>query len=148
YGDRLHRPYPASVDEFITAVGECVMRSGNVLIPTFALERAQELIFLMREAMEQSRLSPSLQVFLDSPMAITATEIFRRHPDSLKQEVAAMIAAGRNPFAVPGLHLTRESSASMAINRIHSGAVIMAGSGMATGGRIRHHLKHNLWRRE
>src|SRR5262249_21510523 len=73
---------------------------------------------------------------------------FRRHPESLKSEVAALIAAGRDPFAVPGLHLTRDAAASMAINRIHSGAVIMAGSGMATGGRIRHHLKHNLWRRE
>jgi metallo-beta-lactamase family protein len=74
--------------------------------------------------------------------------VFRHHPEALKPEIAALIAAGRDPFALPGLHLTRESAASMAINRIHSGAIIMAGSGMATGGRIRHHLKHNLWRRE
>jgi metallo-beta-lactamase family protein len=148
YGDRLHRAFPASVDEFIGAVGECVSGSGNVLIPTFALERAQELLFLMREAIEQSRLNPALQVFLDSPMAITATEVFRRHPESLKRGIAALIEGGRDPFALPGLHLTGESAASMAINRIHGGAVIMAGSGMATGGRIRHHLKHNLWRRE
>jgi metallo-beta-lactamase family protein len=148
YGDRLHRPFPESMEEFIGAVGECFSRGGNVLIPTFALERAQELLFLLREGIENGRLNPSLQVFLDSPMAITATEVFRHHPEALKPEIAALIAAGRDPFALPGLHLTRESAASMAINRIHSGAIIMAGSGMATGGRIRHHLKHNLWRRE
>jgi metallo-beta-lactamase family protein len=148
YGDRLHRPLPESVKEFTAAVADSFARGGNVLIPTFALERAQELLFLLREAVEKAELPPSIQVFLDSPMAITATEVFRKHPDSLKAEVAALIAQGRDPFALPGLHLTRESAASMAINRIRSGAVIMAGSGMATGGRIRHHLKHNLWRRE
>ncbi len=148
YGDRLHRPFPESLKEFIGAVADSFGRGGNVLIPTFALQRGQELLFLLRQAAEEGQLNPSLQVFLDSPMAITATEIFRRHPESLKPEVAAGIAAGRDPFALPGLHLTRESAESMAINRIHSGAVIMAGSGMATGGRIRHHLKHNLWRPE
>jgi metallo-beta-lactamase family protein len=148
YGDRLHRPLPESVKEFTAAVADSFARGGNVLIPTFALERAQELLFLLRQAVEKAELPPSIQVFLDSPMAITATEVFRKHPDSLKPDVAALIAAGRDPFALPGLHLTRESAASMAINRIRSGAVIMAGSGMATGGRIRHHLKHNLWRRE
>jgi metallo-beta-lactamase family protein len=148
YGDRLHRPFPESLEEFIGAVADSFGRGGNVLIPTFALQRGQELLFLLREATERARLAPSLQVFLDSPMAISATEVFRRHPESLKPEVASLIAGGRDPFALPGLHLTRETAASMAINRIHSGAVIMAGSGMATGGRIRHHLKHNLWRRE
>ena len=148
YGDRLHRPFPESLKEFTAAVADSFARGGNVLIPTFALERAQELLFLLREAVEKAELTPSIQVFLDSPMAITATEVFRKHPESLKPEVAALIAQGRDPFALPGLHLTRESAASMAINRIRSGAVIMAGSGMATGGRIRHHLKHNLWRRE
>ena len=144
YGDRLHRPLPESLKEFTAAVADSFARGGNVLIPTFALERAQELLFLLREAVEKAELTPSIQVFLDSPMAITATEVFRKHPESLKPEVAALIAQGRDPFTLPGLHLTRESAASMAINRIHSGAVIMAGSGMATGGRIRHHLKHNL----
>jgi metallo-beta-lactamase family protein len=87
-----------------------------------------------------------MQVFLDSPMAITATEIYRRHPEGYEPEVADLFRDGRDPFALPGLHLARESADSMAINRIAGGAVIMAGSGMATGGRIRHHLRHNLWR--
>ena len=95
----------------------------------------------------KGRLPRSLQVFLDSPMAISATEIFQRHPECLSAAVAAMFR-DHDPFAVPGLHFTRETAKSMAINRVTGGAVIMAGSGMATGGRVRHHLKHNLWRAE
>ena len=114
HGIDLWRPPASTVPGFGRRIHRrgrgCVSRGGNILIPTFALERAQELLFLLREAIEQTRLNPSLQVFLDSPMAITATEIFRRHPESLKPEVAALIAAGRDPFAMPGLHLTRESA--------------------------------------
>jgi metallo-beta-lactamase family protein len=79
-------------------------------------------------------------------MAISATEIFRRHPECYDPETAELFREGRDPFNLPGLHLTRESSDSMALNRIAGGAVILAGSGMASGGRVRHHLKHNLWR--
>jgi len=78
-------------------------------------------------------------------MAISATEIFRRHPEAC---IANMLQEGKDPFAVPGLHLTRERADSVAINQTHGGAVIMAGNGMATGGRVLHHLKHNLWRPE
>jgi len=81
-------------------------------------------------------------------MAISATSIFLRHPECYDAETAALFREGRDPFAVPGLHFTRETSQSRAINRLHGGAVILAGSGMCTGGRVRHHLKHNLWRRE
>jgi metallo-beta-lactamase family protein len=145
YGDRLHRPLDASVDEFFQAITEAFGRGGNVIIPTFALERAQELLFYLRQGVETSRLPASMQVFLDSPMAISATEIFRRHPEACNPD---LLRGGKDPFAVPGLHLVRETAQSMAINHISGGAVIMAGNGMATGGRVRHHLKHNLWRRE
>jgi metallo-beta-lactamase family protein len=146
YGDRCHRSMSATVEEFYTAVRETFERSGNVLIPTFALERAQELLFLLREGLEHSELPRQMQVFLDSPMAISATEIFRRHPDCFDADTAYLFRNGADPFTLPGLHYTREVADSMAINRFHSGALIMAGSGMCTGGRIRHHLKHNLWR--
>ena len=147
YGDRNHKPYAPSVGEFYAAIEETFARGGNVVIPTFALERAQELLYALHDAMvSDGRLPKSIQVFLDSPMAITATEIFRRHPEDMSDEVADLFRDGRDPLAVPGLHLTRETSDSMAINKISGGAVIMAGSGMATGGRVRHHLKHNLWR--
>ena len=144
YGDRDHRPLDASVDEFLDAVKAAHDRGGNVVIPTFALERAQELIWFLREGIETGRLDAGLQVFLDSPMAISATRVFARHPEAMRPELARMIETGRDPFRLPDLHFTREAHDSMALNRIRSGAVIMAGSGMCTGGRVRHHLRHNL----
>ncbi len=130
------------------AIADAFARGGNVIIPTFALERAQELLFVLRQGIEQSRLPPSMMVFLDSPMAIAATEIFRRHPECYSPAVGELFAHGRDPFAFPGLRFTRETGQSMAINRIGGGAIIMAGSGMCTGGRVRHHLRHNIWREE
>ena len=148
YGDRLHRPFAPSVEEFYAAVEDTFRRGGNVVIPTFALERAQELLFFLHDAVVmKGRLPRSLQVFLDSPMAISATEIFRHQRACLSDEVAAMFR-DHDPFSVPGLHFTREAAESTRINAIAGGAVIIAGSGMATGGRIRHHLRHNLWRQE
>ncbi len=146
YGDRLHKSLPDSVEELYQAIEDTFRRGGNVIIPTFALERAQELLYYLREAVESGRLSKSMQVFLDSPMAISATEIFRRHPECFDPEAFAKFGHGRDPFLLPGLHFTREAADSMDLNRISGGAVILAGSGMATGGRVRHHLKHNLWR--
>jgi metallo-beta-lactamase family protein len=81
-------------------------------------------------------------------MAISATEIFEHHPECYEPEVAELFREGHDPFDMPGLHFTRETSDSIALNRVGGGAVILAGSGMCTGGRVRHHLKHNLWRRE
>jgi metallo-beta-lactamase family protein len=119
-------------------------RGGNVIIPTFALERAQELLFYLHAGKTQDILPAFLQVFLDSPMAISATEIFRRHRECYDEHTAGLFASGQDPFQFSGLHFTRETAESMAINQITSGAVIMAGSGMCTGGRIRHHLKRHL----
>lgn len=148
YGDRLHRSLPASVEELYAAIGDTFKRGGNVIIPTFALERAQEILFYLHQGVHNGRLPGSIQVFLDSPMAISATEIFQRHPECFDEAALNQLRSGDDPFAVPGLHLSRESSESMALNRLSGGAIIMAGSGMCTGGRIRHHLKHNLWRRD
>lgn len=144
YGDRDHRSLDASVAEFYDAIRDADARGGNVIIPTFALERAQELLFFLREGMSTDDLPKGLQVYLDSPMAISATKIFQRHPDAMKPEVASMIRSGKDPFHLPELHFTREASESMHLNRLRSSAVIMAGSGMCTGGRVRHHLRHNL----
>jgi metallo-beta-lactamase family protein len=146
YGDRQHRPYADSVEEFLTAIQETFTRGGNVIVPTFALERAQEILYVIRGGIATGRIKPSVQVFLDSPMAISATEIFERHPECYGPDIAALLQRGEDPFHVPGLHFTRETSESMAINRIIGGAIIIAGSGMCTGGRVTHHLEHNLWR--
>ena len=146
YGDRRHKSLEASVEELYQAIGDTFRRGGNAIIPTFALERAQELLFHLRAGIEAGRLPHSTPVYLDSPMAISATEIFRRHPECYDAATAALFEQGRDPFSLPGLHFTRDTAESKALNRLAGGAVIMAGSGMATGGRVRHHLKQNLWR--
>lgn len=143
YGDRNHCCQADSIQEFRKVVAETLARGGNIVIPTFALERAQDLLFYLREMIEQKVIAAATPVYLDSPMAISATEIFRRHREDYNPAAAALIAAGDDPFALPGLHFTRDTQDSMAINQVH-GAVIMAGSGMASGGRILHHLLHNL----
>ncbi len=148
YGDRLHKQLQPSIDELYEVVNRTIGRGGNVIIPTFALERAQEILYFLREGVENGHIEHYTNVFLDSPMAISATEIFRRHPECFDEETRAVFSSGKDPFYLPGLHFTRETADSMAINNISGGAVIMAGSGMCTGGRIRHHLKHNLWRQQ
>ena len=146
YGDRQHRSYAASVAEFHAAIRDTVDHGGNVVVPTFALERAQELLYALHRGIEDGQLRRGLQVFLDSPMAIAATGIFERYPKLYGPAVAAEFERGGRPFRVPGLHFTQDASDSMTINKLVGGAVIMAGSGMCTGGRVRHHLRHNLWR--
>ncbi|RME76533.1 MAG: MBL fold metallo-hydrolase [Planctomycetota bacterium] len=148
YGDRQHRPYAESVEELLDAIHATFRRGGNVIIPTFALERTQELLYVLHRAVERGRLAPSTQVFLDSPMAISATRIFARFPEAFRPPVAKLLRSGGDPFAVPGLHMTREVAQSRMINAITGGAIIMAGSGMCTGGRVLHHLRRHLWRRE
>ena len=148
YGDRDHKPLAPSVQEMYDIINETMARGGNVIIPTFALERAQELLYHLREGVDEGIIPRTLPVFLDSPMAISATEIFRHHPECYDADARAIFERGDDPFWLPGVHFTRETADSMALNRLSGGAVIMAGSGMCTGGRVRHHLRHNLWRRE
>ena len=148
YGDRRHKPMGPSIEEFYEAISDTFRRGGNVVIPTFALERAQELLYILHQGVARGRLLPSTQVFLDSPLAISATEVFRRHLECLDPQAAQLFRQGHDPLSLPGLHLARERAQSVALNSIHGGAIIMAGSGMATGGRVRHHLKHNLGRAE
>jgi metallo-beta-lactamase family protein len=148
YGDRLHKPKDASIDELYRTISDTLGRGGNVIIPTFAIERAQELLWVFNQGIEKNRLPPTMQVFLDSPMAISATEIFAHHPECLQPEAARLLRKGHDPFALPGLHVTRERAESMALNNVRGGAIIMAGAGMATGGRVRHHLKHNISREQ
>ncbi|VAW78097.1 Metallo-beta-lactamase family protein, RNA-specific [hydrothermal vent metagenome] len=148
YGDRLHKQLRPSIDELYTAINETVGRGGNVIIPTFALERTQEILYYLREGVEKKHIEHYTNVFLDSPMAISATRIFERHPECYDSKTLKISSDGGDPFNLPGLRFTRETAESMAINQIAGGAVIMAGSGMCTGGRVRHHLKHNLWNRK
>lgn len=148
YGDRDHKSIDASVEEFYEAISQIRARGGNVVIPTFALERAQELLFYLKEGLSRNKLPPDLQIFVDSPMAISATDIARDSAEFFRPEIAARLKSGDDVFAPPRLRFTKLSRDSMAINDIKGGAVILAGSGMATGGRVLHHLRHNLARPE
>jgi len=145
YGDRLHKQLRPSVDELYDVINETLSGGGNIIIPTFAMERAQEILYYLREGIENKSIKHFTNVFLDSPMAISATRIFERHRECFNEETLNLSHHGEDPFDLPGLHFTRETAESMAINQVSGGAVIMAGSGMCTGGRVRHHLKHNLW---
>jgi metallo-beta-lactamase family protein len=144
YGDRLHRSIGASVAELIGAISEALGHGGNVVVPTFALERAQEILYFLKLATDRGQLPRTLRVFLDSPEAIAATELFRKHREALSPEAAALFSGAEDPLAPPGLLCTRDRTASRSINSVHSGAVILAGSGMATGGRVLYHLRREL----
>ena len=144
YGDRSHRSPAESVAELVSVIAATIKRGGNVVIPSFALERSQEILYSLRAAIAAGALPPQLPVYVDSPMAVSAIAVYRAHPECYDAEAAALIAGGADLFGFPGLRLTRATNDSMAINRIAGGAVIMAGSGMCTGGRVRHHLVHNL----
>ncbi len=149
YGDRDHRSLQETLDEFAAILDEAADSGGNVLIPAFAVGRSQEILYRLGELYQAGRLKQQ-KVFLDSPMAIAASEVHQRHRKLFDKETLAVLGkSGGSPQAfLPPLHYTRNTEDSMAINRISGGAIIIAGSGMCTGGRIRHHLKYNLWRKE
>jgi len=148
YGDRQHKHLGPTLEEFYATINSTIKKGGNIIIPSFALERAQELLYYLREGIKNKQLPDYLPVFLDSPMAISATEIFQRHSECFDEDTCKIFMSGKDPFMFPGVNFTRETADSMAINNIVGGAVIIAGSGMCTGGRIKHHLKHGLWNRK
>jgi metallo-beta-lactamase family protein len=148
YGTRSHRPFEASVVELEQVIRETIEGGGNVLIPSFAMERAQELLYVIYDAWRAGRIPKHTHVYLDSPMAIDATRIFTRHPDCYDAHALEMARTGGNPFAFENLTYSRHTTDSIRINDHRAGAVIIAGSGMATGGRILHHMLHNLERPE
>lgn len=148
YGDRDHREYRASVEELRAVLRATVERGGNVVIPTFALERAQELLFEIGRAFADGDLPRGVRVYLDSPMALGATRLFRKHAGSLEPHVARLFEDDHGPLVFRGLRIARTVQESKAIRRRRKGAIILAGSGMATGGRVVAHLAENLPRPE
>ncbi|MEQ9617206.1 MAG: MBL fold metallo-hydrolase [Phycisphaerales bacterium] len=143
YGDRDHPRAPDTLKALASIVNETVERKGNLVIPTFAIDRAQELLYLFSELVRQDMI-PRLTIFLDSPMAINTTAIYENHPHLFNDEARALFREGRHPFQFPGLHFVQSADESMAINAIRGSCVILAGSGMCTGGRIKHHLRNNI----
>jgi metallo-beta-lactamase family protein len=147
YGDRDHRPLENTLDELRETLAEAGASGGNVIIPAFAVGRTQELIYWLGKIQRQGGL-PQQQVFLDSPMAIKASNIYAENTHLFNvddPEFAEIAPLGWQAW-LPELIYSETAEESMAVNRISGGAIIIAGSGMCNGGRIRHHLKYNLWR--
>lgn len=149
YGDRNHKPMDETLEEFEDIIMEASKNGGNILIPSFAVGRTQEIIFRLGELYQKGKLNHQA-VYLDSPMAIAVTEIYHRYQNVYNSEDASTIRQGKSGSLhtfLPVLRYTTSTEESMALNKVEAGAIIIAGSGMCTGGRIRHHFKHNLWRR-
>ena len=148
YGDRPHRPVEESRQEFAGAIKDALGRGGNVVIPSFALERAQDVLYYLHQMWDAGELPSNCHVFLDSPLAISITEAYERHLRDLNPHLIAALDKGEDPFEFPGVEYTPSVEDSRAINSQASGSIIVAGSGMANGGRVLHHLRHNLWRED
>lgn len=147
YGDRLHRTFEETRKEIVEVQEEASRARGNILIPAFAVGRSQELLYLFGKYYDEWGLG-RWQIFLDSPMAIQATEVYIRHSNLYDEEAMQLWRRHRQDSLLPNLHFVRTPGQSMALNRVRSGAIIIAGSGMCNGGRIKHHLKHNVWRKD
>ncbi|MEJ2719476.1 MAG: MBL fold metallo-hydrolase [Deltaproteobacteria bacterium] len=145
YGNRLHRDFEQSKAELLEAILYAVSHNDTVIIPAFALERTQEVLYLLGEFSRAGQL-PDIPIYLDSPLAIKATEVFRRNKQYYDQEARAIVEQGFDPFDMPNLKFTRTTQESMEINRLQEPAIVISANGMCTAGRIKHHLKHNLWR--
>lgn len=149
YGNRIHEKNSTSIDKLIDIVLKTTRRGGTVVIPSFAVGRTQELIYEFNRFYEQTsqykKELDKLTVYVDSPMATTATEVFRKNAQVFDEETKAYILKGNNPLDFKNLIFTRTSDESRAINFDHQPKIIISASGMCEAGRIRHHLKHNLW---
>lgn len=152
YGDRTHGDeIPDYVTEFTRILRETFQKGGNVVVPSFAVGRTQELLYFIREIKEKNLLPefPGFEVYVDSPLAIEATHVFTKNMrECFDEDALALVNAGINPLIFPGLKTTITSEESKQINADERPKVIISASGMCEAGRIRHHLKHNLWRKE
>ncbi len=147
YGNKDHDDMAARGKKLLEIVLETLERGGNVVIPAFAVGRTQEILYELNPYAETGALK-GVKCYVDSPMAISAGEIYSRHPECFDSETLSMLKRGDSPFEFPGLHYTRSRDESKAINDQKEPHIIISASGMGTGGRIVHHLIHNLGRRD
>jgi metallo-beta-lactamase family protein len=145
YGDRLHKSKDDTVLEMLSILKKTQQEKGVVIMPVFALERAQEIIYELNLFYE-SKLMEAMPVYLDSPMAIEATQIFKQYPNYYDEDAKRLLAKGDDPFNFKELHFVRDSAESMRLIDKYN-VVLMAGSGMCTGGRVVNHLMNNLNKR-
>ena len=149
YGNRLHLDDENKLDLLAKAVTDTLKKGGNLVIPSFAVERTQDMIYNLKILMDNGTI-PRTDIFIDSPMAIEATKIFMEHPECFDDEATAEMegAHAASLFEDRNIHYVQSVQESTQVNMIKKGAVIISASGMCEAGRIKHHLKHNLWRRE
>jgi metallo-beta-lactamase family protein len=143
YGNRLHSDMNKVSERLTSVINQTISRKGKIIIPSFALERTQELIYTLHR-LRLDKMTPDIPVYVDSPLAIDATEIFRMHPECFDEEANEFIRTVYDPFGFKQLHYTRSTEESKMINEIEGPIIIIAGSGMAESGRILHHLKNNI----
>jgi metallo-beta-lactamase family protein len=143
YGNRLHPPIMERKNEFLRVILDTYKKRGKVLIPSFAIERAQELLYNLNEFAEKN-IMPKMKVFIDSPMAIKSTEVFKKHPECYSDELNKLLKSGDDPFSFPGLVYSNTVDDSKSINNLKEPCIIIAGSGMCTAGRIKHHIKNYI----
>jgi metallo-beta-lactamase family protein len=146
YGDRNHKGEEDSLNELAEAISYSYKNGEKVIIPAFAVERTQEILYSLHLLSMAGKLPKDLPVFLDSPLAIKATEIFRRYRSYLDSETQDLLKKGEDPLDLPQLKFSSTTAQSMEINEMKGPAIVISASGMANAGRIKHHLKHNLWR--
>ena len=147
YGDRTHEEHE-SIDiqkQLRDCINRTVSAGGNIIIPSFALERSQELLYHLNELFLRKEIPP-LTVFLDSPMAIRITKVFKRHADLFDKEMMRRLRQGNSCFSFENLRMVQSVEESKAINNVKEGSIIIAGSGMVTGGRVKHHIVNNIRR--
>jgi metallo-beta-lactamase family protein len=152
YGNRLHNQNENKVERFIDIINETIEKGGNVIIPSFAVGRAQEVIYDLHKQRgkydHKLKKFMSTPVYVDSPLAVSATKVFRENLDCYDEEARQYIQNGDNPLDFPGLQFTQSADESRALNEKKESMIIISASGMCEAGRIKHHLKHNLWRKE
>ncbi len=146
YGDRNHKGEEDSLNEMAEAIKYSYSRGEKIIIPAFAVERTQEMLYSLYLLDRDGRLPKDIPVILDSPLAIKSTEIFRRYRSYLDGETQSLLKNGEDPLDLPQLRFSSSTEDSMQINEMKGSAIVISASGMANAGRIRHHLRHNLWR--
>lgn len=147
YGDRLHKSKADTYEEFKNIINESYNRSGNIVIPAFAIERTQEIIYTLGKLIKEGEI-PKIPVYIDSPLAISATEIFRKNRECFDDEAKNVLLNGESPLDFDGLYFTRSTDESKRLNEEAKGAIIISASGMCTAGRIKFHLQNNLYKPE
>lgn len=143
YGDRLHKPLDSVADKLADVINRTCGRGGKVIVPAFAVGRTQQLVLLLHQLMNANRI-PSIPIFVDSPLAVEATEVHRRHPECFDAETQEYLNNHEDPFGFSRLRYLREASESKALNDLRGPYVVISASGMAEAGRILHHLRNNI----